>query len=288
MTAESPDYDDIDGTGEVSVRAVEIARKTMTGDLRDALLQLFKDRQKPWAQMTEAEQRSAAAVLESACFNATRRAVGIIAADGRKAISATLKKAVVKDGAIEGTVVLSRHDEQRHALFDAQGSSIIITIADAEAYSGERKPAEVQPDQPDMLAGEDGGGGDQEDAPADAATGPGQDVRTSPDFIGDRADGATAFVRGKDPADAPYAPDTAEGRAWLCGYYRAEGLKAYAEGLSVNDCPYEIGTPAAEDWDYGWAAEAAKDKADGQPPPIAKHLRRTKGNGATTGAAGHA
>jgi len=285
--------DPAEDTEEVSDRAIEMAAKTMTGDLREAVLELFKHRQKSWQEMSEADQRAAVATVESFCHRAVTMAVGIIAADGRKAISATLKKAVVKDGAIEGTVVLGRYDDQRHALFDAQGSSIIITIADPQAYDGQRAEAVVDPDQGDML------GADQDSADEDVAEDPAedpagdptqdeeivQDFRTTPDFIKHRGEGAAAFAAGTDPADAPYSVEADEGKAWLCGYYRAEGAAAYAAGDTLDDCPHEDGSDAAVDWLHAWNREMEKDRKAGDPPPIPKNLRRTKSNGATQPAA---
>ena len=79
-----------------------------------------------------------------------RRAVELIAARGLRTIKATLEQVTIKDG-IVGKIIMSKFDEQRHALVDATGSKILIVVADPEEFTGERAPAEIKPDQSELL-----------------------------------------------------------------------------------------------------------------------------------------
>lgn len=128
--------------------AQKIARETMTGDLRDVLLNFLKHEKNPlpWNMQTEDQQSALIEKVTNACQIAVERAVKTIAADGRKAIICMLDQVKVKDG-IKAVLKLSKEDEQRHALMDSQGSTVLLVVADIESYTGERKAALPEPNQ---------------------------------------------------------------------------------------------------------------------------------------------
>lgn len=133
--------------------AVEVAVETLTGDVRDFILDRLKHEQskRPWHERSEADQRDTIHQVEAAVERVVRQAVELIAASGRRTIRATLEQVTVKDG-ITGKVVMSKFDAQRHALMDATGATILIVVADSDQFSGERAPAEIKPDQPELSA----------------------------------------------------------------------------------------------------------------------------------------
>ena len=128
--------------------AVNVAAATLTGDIRDFILNQLKFQQNklPWNQRSEAEQKETIASVEAAVQAQVKRAVECIASRGLKTIRATLEQVVIKEG-IKAQITLLRSDEQRHLLIDSTGSSIMIIVADTDEFTGEREPAEVQPDQ---------------------------------------------------------------------------------------------------------------------------------------------
>ena len=130
--------------------AVQIASETMKGDLRDMLLDRIKALPKPWQQMNESEQRDLAYGVESAVTSAIIKAVQIIAADKRPVIMASLEKVVIKDG-IDAQIHLSKNDPQRHELADAVGATLMIAVAHAADYMGEKEPAKTEPDEPTIF-----------------------------------------------------------------------------------------------------------------------------------------
>lgn len=136
-------------TGEVRPELIDLASETLTGDIRDAMLDRIKALKKPWAQMSEADQRDLVHGLNSAAFELVRGAVEIIAQDGRTVIRASLESATVKDG-IDAKIHLAKSDPMRHELLDAVGSLVLIAIASTDPYRGERKPAETDPDEPPL------------------------------------------------------------------------------------------------------------------------------------------
>jgi hypothetical protein len=131
---------------------IEFAAETVTGDLRDFILDRLRHEQekRPWHLRSESAQRDTVHEVEAAVGDAVRRVVELIASGGRPAIKAKLESVTVKDG-IKAVLVLSRFDEQRHGLVDATGSAVLIVVADSAEFTGERAPAGIRPDQASLL-----------------------------------------------------------------------------------------------------------------------------------------
>ena len=130
----------------------DIARDTMTGDLRDCLLDFLKHEKNPlpWNLQTENQQRDAIEKVTSAVAMAVEKAVAIIAADGRAVIKATVDQVTVKEG-IKAVLTLGKTDPLRHDLVDAQGDVVLVVVSNKDAYEGERKAALPDPDQPPLM-----------------------------------------------------------------------------------------------------------------------------------------
>jgi phosphoribosylformylglycinamidine (FGAM) synthase-like enzyme len=137
---------------DATLEACELAAETLTGDIRDFILQRLRHEQdkRPWDKRSEAEQRDTIHAVETSVREHVTRAVEIIAAGGLKTIKATLSQVTIKDG-IKGQLEVSKFDEQRHRLTDAVGSTVLIVVADTDQFSGEREPVAVNPDQGDLV-----------------------------------------------------------------------------------------------------------------------------------------
>lgn len=148
-------------------RALRIAKVTMTGDLRDCILDFMKHNKNPlpWNLQVEEEQANTIEKVESAVTYAVERAVQLIAAENRAVIPAKLDKMVIKDG-IQATVIMSKMAPERHQLCDCQGANILILMSDAAPFTGEKAAAEITPLQ-SVLPGTDNDEG--EDSEEDAA-----------------------------------------------------------------------------------------------------------------------
>lgn len=135
---------------EINEEVCDIASETMLGDLRDALLNVFKHNKdvKPWKEMSQEEQQSLASDLEYACGIAIRKAVSLIASNGFQTIKGELEKVTIKDS-YQCVVNVSKFIEQRHALADAAGDVILLTVASEEQFMG-REEAETDPNQPEL------------------------------------------------------------------------------------------------------------------------------------------
>lgn len=136
--------------------AIDLATETLTGDVRDWLLDRLRDWQAngPWNEQSQNVQHATIAAADFGARHLVREAVKIIAARGRRTIVATVESVVFKDN-VKATLTASKHDENRHELADAAGSSVLLVVADTAQFVGERAPVAVKPDQATMI-GEDG------------------------------------------------------------------------------------------------------------------------------------
>ncbi len=125
--------------------------KTMTGDLRDRFLAMLKYEQdkRPWSERSEEDQRVTIHTVEAAIQDYVRSAVELIAAGGLPTIKATLDQVVVKEG-MKLILLMDKTHEQRLQIMDAVGGTILLVVADASAFMGEREPVAIKPDQRDI------------------------------------------------------------------------------------------------------------------------------------------
>jgi len=124
---------------------------TLAGDLRDWLLGRLRHMPRTWRELPEHEQRDITEAAEAHARELIRRVVELVASEGQPVIRATLGDVAVKSkGIIEAKLGVSRFDEHRHQLADAAGMPVMITVADAQRFFGERAPAAVDPDAPTL------------------------------------------------------------------------------------------------------------------------------------------
>lgn len=137
-------------------------------DARDLILQLFKDRPKPWVQLTEEEQGDIAAGVERFSEGMVGAIVALVAAKGQHTISAVLEKFTYKGGAAQILLKSVGGPELATDLakFDAQ--AVLIVSADASEFYGVRPP-EIMPTSPELFNEEEPGAGEAEEDLAEAA-----------------------------------------------------------------------------------------------------------------------
>lgn len=140
-----------------------IESDTLAGDIRDCLLDIVKTRPKPWSQLTGAEQNDVARALEYAARDLVTKTVEAIAAKQAEnnPIRAILESYVEKDGIKASLKIKTMGEEDAEAavvsLHKARGKVVMITLASAQDFMGERGEFEAEPDQNglDFEAGSD-------------------------------------------------------------------------------------------------------------------------------------
>lgn len=152
-----------DKNEEARAAAVEMAAETMTGDLLAACIDELKIQRDVWPKLGEEEQQEAIYRLTARITENVRQAVEIIASANRPTIVATVESVTVKDG-IKAVLTLQKHDEHRHELVDAAGTSVLLIVGGASEYYGGTEKVKADPDQKTL-----NGFGESEEPMKDAA-----------------------------------------------------------------------------------------------------------------------
>lgn len=128
---------------------VELATPTMSGDVRDFLLNRLRTMRKPYEAMSEDQQNDLIHECQEAALHLIKQVVVLVASEGRKAIVGNLLQVTRKD-TIKAVVEFAKTDALRHELFDAQGTAVLLVVADPSAFIGQKADAAGNPDQADL------------------------------------------------------------------------------------------------------------------------------------------
>lgn len=138
------------------------ALDTLMGDMRDAMLQRIRTLQKPWAQMSEAEQADCANGVELAARDMVRKTVRLL--NKHEWPHTVVELAEMKIGGtkgIEAKIACANISHNRETLGDHVGTQVMILMVDSETFMAARAPVEIDKDQPELeLPGDDQDGGE--------------------------------------------------------------------------------------------------------------------------------
>jgi hypothetical protein len=212
---------------------------TLAGDLRDFTLDLLRTLPKTWAQMSEGEQRERAAAISAACKKVVRDAVAIIETDQRVTIECLLEEVGFKPKGIVARLSLDYAEPAtRHALVDARGKAILLVVADAGQYLGQRAPAAIDKQQPDLPLSPAADAEKQVETDLDtivAGDDSEQPAAQIEDLTAERkaseadpfAAGKRSALRGFNETRNPFDHPSIESAEWLRGHH--EGITARQE-----------------------------------------------------------
>jgi hypothetical protein len=100
----------------------------------------------PFGMMTEKNQEITLNKLREVIEQAVRRAVIVIATDRTPSLAGTVESVTFKDG-IKAVLTLDKHAEGRHNLADAEGTTVLIVMANPEQFTGGMEKVDAAPDQ---------------------------------------------------------------------------------------------------------------------------------------------
>lgn len=139
---------------EAAASAVNFDTRSLVWDLRDAMLEQYKRRPRPWGGLSQAEQRDVAAALEHAAQEFTRKAVEAIAAGGQQPVRVLLNKVNLGDDiVISGKVKTFSEEEEDEAvmlLHHARGKHVMLTVASKDDYQEGQRDPETDADQNEL------------------------------------------------------------------------------------------------------------------------------------------
>lgn len=145
---------DHDDAPEFEVNELSSAqRDTLAGDVRDAMLTRFRQAQKPWSMMNEEEQSDLANGFELAAKAMIREAVQMLtASDFPHAVVKLVDVKIIggDNSRIDVKCVAGNISHNRDVLGDYVGDMVQLVAIDSEKFMGERAPAKIDKDQPDL------------------------------------------------------------------------------------------------------------------------------------------
>jgi hypothetical protein len=212
VLAEAP-ADDADLPAFILRASESLERGTLAGDVRDAMLEWVKALRKPYAQMSESEQRTVIASLDMAARRLVRGAVRVVAAEDHPFVEIALGQAsveVTKDGKIIKGKFGAAFTPDNHVFFgENTGARVVIVGVSAADYQGERAPAVPDPDQPDLPIAEERPTAREIAPEADAP-------EMEQDGDGEEPEQGDAFENDPDWSPFPAAAETAEEKpSWM-------------------------------------------------------------------------
>lgn len=137
-------------------------------DLLSALLGEIRLLPKPWDQLTQSKQDDIIDRLRKRVETNVKMAVHLLASEGRTVVVGDLEQITIKDGA-KAVIKIGRGAESLHELYDAQGQSVLVIVADACGHTAGMDGITGEEDQRAMDLGHeyhdnDGGGMDGGDS----------------------------------------------------------------------------------------------------------------------------
>lgn len=146
------------------VNAPRIASSTMKGDLLALVIEEVRKLKKPYIDLTEHQQESFIELIEARIAHAVKRAITLIAANGRASVKGKIDSCTIKEQ-VKVVLLVPISNPDRHAIIDSTGDEVLLVLPDFSAHLGGERPAPDAADQAALpLEGEGA-----EIAPEDAA-----------------------------------------------------------------------------------------------------------------------
>lgn len=131
----------------------ELELDTLSGDLRDAMLTRFRDVNTAWSAMSEEKQRDFCNGIELAAKDLVRRTVRLLTKYDFPKCVVDLGEVKIIGGdkaRIEAKITALNIPEYRDVLGEHVSSKVMLLCVDSDEFMGERGPAQVDPDQPEL------------------------------------------------------------------------------------------------------------------------------------------
>jgi hypothetical protein len=133
--------------------ALAISADTMAHDFVAALLAELRAMPDHWARLAQEKQQAIIERLKEKVRLATGKAVHLMLRSEFPAVPAELDGINLKNG-ITATVKIAKDALYRHSLFDAQGTQVLMVVADPERWMNRIDEIKAKDDQLEMFSGD--------------------------------------------------------------------------------------------------------------------------------------
>lgn len=151
---------------------------TLSGDVRDVMLQNIQQMKRPWSMLTEEEQYDVANSLELAAKDLVRNAVRMLTEFKYPRAVVTLSKINIIGGdnsRIDGTITAANLQLNRDVLGEHVGQHVALLAIDSTQFMDERAPVQIDKDQTEMDVDPDAAEPDEDAENADDQASEGDD-----------------------------------------------------------------------------------------------------------------
>lgn len=144
---------------------------TLMGDLRDVMLMRIRNLQKPWQQMTEAQQTDCANGIELGARDIIKKTVRLLNKhDWPHAVVSLGQVTITGDKGIKAQIECANIQHNRDVLGGHVGQQVMVMMVDSDTFMAARAPAKIDKDQPEMpLEAPDDGNLDETSDPDEQA-----------------------------------------------------------------------------------------------------------------------
>ncbi len=151
------DPDALDTEIHKALKDAPLALKTLRGDIRDALVEVFRKMTKPFDQCSEFEKRDIAGLLNNVALDVINQGATILTSQNRPHVMCSVKSINVADG-LKITLEAPYNLEALDMLAMSKGMEIMVVGTQARKSDGQRKKEPGQPEQAEMenLTGDEG------------------------------------------------------------------------------------------------------------------------------------
>ncbi|SET40423.1 hypothetical protein SAMN05216326_12520 [Nitrosomonas marina] len=188
----------------------KITAETAGRDLLEALVQEIRLMPDVWQKMAKKKQDDVIERLRSRVEENIKMVVHVLSAQGRIVVVGDLEQITIKDG-VKAVIRFGTNASNLHELYDANGKSVMVVVADAADHTGGMDEIQGENDQRAFDLGHeyhdnDGGGmGDDETIDSSATRLPSpDDVKPTTEELNKAfEDGYQAASEGKPQSDCP-------------------------------------------------------------------------------------
>lgn len=135
---------------ETQEKKSNLAQANLGRDLLKAMVDVIRTAQKPWHAISQAEQELLIGRLRDDTDDMVRKAINTLLTGEFPAVGGKVHQVVFSSG-IKCTLQIDAHAKYRHDLSDAEGTNVLVVIADPAEYLQSMDQVKADADQPDMF-----------------------------------------------------------------------------------------------------------------------------------------
>ena len=125
---------------------LNMTAQTIGKDLLSALIDEIRTLPDVWQKLSQAKQADIIERVSKRVDYNVKRAVHLIASDGRIVVAGDVEQIVIKDEA-KAVVKFSKNAENLHQLFDCESKAVLVVVANSSDFTGGMDEVQADPDQ---------------------------------------------------------------------------------------------------------------------------------------------